>query len=151
MYLIVSVLFHRPMRLTKSLRVGCLLDEKKMGIDRETPARFINIVMDDTPKHLKAMREQADADDQNSALEEGEPKKLCFSSFERNSVVEEYYFDEDTGENLPALNYMGYLNSDSGKIFVSFSLPLSDTVLLDILQHSIKRLGKLKTAMEALK
>ena len=58
--------------------------------------------------------------------------------------TEEYYFAEDDC----SLFYNGSIGED---VYVSFEIPLSDEVLIDILAHSVKRLNKLKTALETLK
>ena len=59
---------------------------------------------------------------------------------------EEFYFDSDFNK----LEYSGSCLVGGEKAFVGFSIPLSDKVLIDILGHSIKKLNKLKVALESL-
>jgi len=116
-----------------------------MPIDKETFPTFINVVLDDTPKHLKKMREQAEEDFQNDSLSEGEAKKMSFTVDGRNIVVDEYYFEDG------CIYYSSSLDCNEGKGFFSFEIPLSDKVLIDVLEYSTKKLNKLKTALETLK
>ncbi len=117
-----------------------------MNIDKETVPSFINVVMNDNAAQLKELRKQADADSQNEDLEDGEPKKLSLTTDSRSVDVGEYYFDDGK------IYYSANLDTDSGKnIWYSFEIPLSDKVLIDILEYSCKKLNKLKTALETLK
>lgn len=117
-----------------------------MNIDRKTIPNFINIVMNDNAKMLRELRYRAEADDLNSDLRDGESKKLCLTEDNRLIEVSEYYFEDGN------LYYAASLSTDSGeKIWYSFELPLSDNVLVDILEYSCKKLNKLKTALETLK
>lgn len=114
-----------------------------MPVDKKTVPNYINIVMNDDPKFIKEMREQAEEDDQNCDLEKGEKKKLSFTSDNKMVNTEEYYFDSGN------IYYSAYMGDD--KIWYSFEIPLSDIVLIDILEYSCKKLNKLKTALETLK
>lgn len=62
-------------------------------------------------------------------------------------LMEEYYFDSSENE----LMISGNMQSSEGETWFSVSIPLSDIVLIDILEHSVKKLNKLKTALETLK
>ncbi len=106
-----------------------------MNIDKETIPNYINIVMDDSPKFLKQLREQSEADCQN---EDG-LKRLSLTIDNGSFNMEEYYFDSSESE----LMISGEIESSAGKTWVSISIPLSDTVLIDILEHSVKKLNKL--------
>ena len=119
-----------------------------MGIDKESSLGHLNIVVPDTKEVLKKLRQQAEADSQNEGLDEGEPKKLSLTNDFGSFRMEEYYFDDSL--NSAEITISGEYESIEGKVWVSFSVPLSDTVLIDILQHSIKKLNKLKTALETL-
>lgn len=114
-----------------------------MGIDKETNPSWINIVLDDNPEYFESLRAQAEEDGQ---LEDGD-KKISLTMDKHSFDTEEYYFDD--ADNTIYLS--GLLRSETGESFVSICMPLSDTVLIDILQYSIKKLNKLKTAMESLK
>ena len=118
-----------------------------MGIDKETKPRYINIVFPENKETLKLLREQAESDGQNDGLEKGDSKMLSITTDVGSFEVEEYYFDESNG----TIEYTGQINNGKDKIWVGFSFPLSDVVLIDILQHSMKKLAKLKTALETLR
>ena len=118
-----------------------------MGIDKETKPNFINIVMDDNPKFIASMRKQANEDSQNDNLEEGESKKISLTMENGSFDMSEYYFEEADS----SLMISGEITSENGKAWVSIDIPLSDTVLIDILEYSTKKLNKLKTALETLK
>lgn len=122
-----------------------------MGIDKETQPEWLNIVIEDNPQYLKILRAQAEEDGHNESLKKGENKKLCLSMDGHSYDPSEYYFEVSFSKGIPTIEISGELVGAKGKSWVSISMPLSDTVLLDILEHSMKRLGKLKTAMEALK
>ena len=113
-----------------------------MGIDNETQIKYFNIVIDDNKQYLEQMRKKAEEEGQND-----KDKKLSLSSDLHSFSTDEYYFDE----NDNAIVFSGELISDVGKSYIYMSIPLSDIVLIDILQQAIKKLNKLKTAMEALK
>lgn len=111
-----------------------------MAIDKETIPTWINVVLLDSKENLKAMREQANEDSQND--EESIIKKMSFTLDKRNIETEEYYFEDGN------LYYSACVDGDDN--WFSFDIPLSDKVLIDILQYSLKKLGKLKTALETL-
>ena len=119
-----------------------------MGVDKETVPRAINIVIDDKPNYLKELRAQAEEDGQNESLEGDEPKKLALTDDKHSFEMEEYYFDDALDDNC--INISGCMTSTNGKSFVYLTIPLSDVLLIDILQHSIKKLNKLKSVMESL-
>lgn len=119
--------------------------EDKMGIDKETGLKYISVCID---KNTTMMRQ---LENNNIAIsgekEHNEKPQLWFNDDVASVINEEYYFDEDEC----ALSFTGTAQCSEGEIYVSFVLPLSDVVLIDILQHSIKRLNKLKTALETLR
>ncbi len=117
-----------------------------MGIDKETKP-VVNIVLDDNVKYLKELREQANEDGQNDCLEEGECKKLSLTSDRHSFDMEEYYFEERDCSFIIS----GTMTTASGKSYVHIDIPLSDTVMIDVLSGALKKLNKLKTAMETLK
>lgn len=73
-------------------------------------------------------------------------------SDEHRVNCEEYYFEDKSSYNdVPSIHYSGELETTEGSTSIYIDLPLSDTVLLDIIQYAIKKLAKLKTALETLK
>ena len=114
-----------------------------MGIDKTTEPRYVNVVIDDNKEYLETLRKQAQEDGQND-LDEG--KKLSITEDKHSFTMEEYYYDEKENE----ITITGYLQGSNGQSFISICIPLSDTVLIDIIQGSIKKLNKLKTALETL-
>lgn len=117
-----------------------------MPIDKETVPNFVNVVFDDDKNIFDEMREQAEDDSQNWEKKEGEAKKMSLTTDKRSVDVSEYYFEDGN------IYYSAGLSSKNGEdIFYSFEIPLSDKVLIDILEYSCKKLNKLKTALETLK
>lgn len=117
-----------------------------MGIDNKSVPRYVNIVIDDNAKHLKVLREQANADGQNDDDVLGS-KKMSITNNKAVLTTEELYFDGD----VCSLEYTGMLDNSHGETFIGISIPISDIILIDILGHAIKKLNKLKVAMESLK
>ena len=115
----------------------------KMEIDKETQPSYINIVLDDNPQYLKVLKEQANEDGQNDEKE----KRLSLTLDKHSFEMEEYYFDESDN----SITISGSMKSTKGESWVSFSIPLSDKILIDILEYSTNKLKKLKTALETLK
>lgn len=115
-----------------------------MGIDKETQPKYLSIILDDNVEYKKVLKKQADEDGQND--EKGK-KHLSLTMDKHVFQLKEYYFDESEGEIVIAGNMM----SDRGESWVSINMPLSDIVLIDILNYSMKKLDKLKTALETLK
>ena len=116
----------------------------KMGIDKETKPTMMNIVLDNKPDYIKELKEQANEDGQN---EEKDSNKISLTLDKHSFDMEEYYYDEEDNEIVIS----GTMSSTKGKSFVFITIPLSDIVLIDIMQGAIKKLNKLKTAMESLK
>ena len=109
-----------------------------MGIDKETNAKFVSVWITDNKEVLDKARKLAKED-----TGDDEDKQLIFDSENIVFDTEEYYYDDGNNEFTLSLT--------SNDVQIYLSIPLSDTVLIDILQHSIKKLGKLKTALETLK
>jgi len=118
-----------------------------MNIDKETIPTYLNVVMEDSASFIEQLRKQADEDGQNESLDADEKKKLSLTLDTGAFDMEEYYFDSSDSEIV----FSGNIVSSVGKTWVSFNIPLSDMVLIDILEHSVKRLNKLKTVLETLK
>ena len=117
-----------------------------MEVDKESKPSFVWIQLDDTPEYLKSMRKTAENELDSSTIKE-EGKKLLILNETHTFETDEYYFDE--GEKN--IHLSGTLKSSNGNSYMSVDIPLSDIVLIDIIQHAIKKLNKLKTAMESLK
>lgn len=113
-----------------------------MGIDKETQPRWVNLVVDNNPSYHKELKDQAEEDGQN---EDG-ANKLSITMDKHSFEMCEYYFDDKDNEIMIS----GTLKSPSGETYLGVNIPLSDTVLIDILQYAIKKLNKLKTALETL-
>ena len=120
-----------------------------MGIDRTTKIDFMNIVIDDNKIYLDELRHQAEKDGQNSSelIKERGCKVLSLTMDDHSFNTEEIYFDEN-GNNI---YISGEMTSSNGKSSIYLVIPLSDIVLIDILEYALKKLNKLKTAMETLK
>ena len=115
-----------------------------MGIDKETKPTMINIVLDNNPDYIKELKEQANEDEQN---DEKNSNKISLTLDKHSFDMGEYYYDEEDNEIMIS----GTMSSTKGESFVFITIPLSDIVLIDIMQGAIKKLNKLKMAMEALK
>ena len=113
-----------------------------MGIDRKTKLD-ITLVIDNKPSMIKRLDEnnKANVGNEDHLLN----PKLWFSNDDTSIIAEEYYFEDDT------FYFTGNAATSDGDVFVSFTLPLSDEVCIDVISSSIRRLNKLKTALEVLK
>lgn len=120
-----------------------------MGIDKQTKPGFVSILFDDSKEYLDILRKQAEDDGNNDHSEEGKPKQMCISLDNHNWRTEEYYFEDD--QFSTGLQISGSLINGSNDTFVSISIPISDEVLIDIMQFGLKKLNKLKSALETLK
>ena len=113
-----------------------------MGIDTDTVPKYVNIVINSNEEYLDELKKEADNEGQN----DGEIKNISVTSNKHNLNTDEYYFDSK--EN--SIIYSGSLVSTNGESYLSLELPLSDDILIDILQHSIKKFNKLKSVLENL-
>lgn len=122
-----------------------------MGVDKSTSMSYLSFVIDDDKKLLDYFR--ACAESNNGIEEHKKNPELWINSYDAGFKIEcdEYYFDDEDNE----IEYSGSIKilgfDQERSISFTISLPLSDEVLIDILQHSMKKLGKLKTALETLK
>lgn len=113
-----------------------------MNVDKTTGLEFIWISIEDKERYLNQLRKVSNENQE-------EPHLLILDdghSFESG----EYYFEENS-EGKPVINFSGEYKGSEGNSCISFNLPLSDPVLIDILSYAVKKLNRLKTAMEALK
>lgn len=115
-----------------------------MGIDKESSLN-ITVIIDNNKEMLKRLENN---NKKFCGAEEHKKRpQLWFSEEDSSIIAEEYYFDEEDNN----LFFTGNAQTSDGEIFVSIKLPVSDIILIDLLQHSIKKLNKLKTALETLK
>ena len=113
-----------------------------MGIDKITQPNSIWVTF--PKKMVKTLYDKANSEGINDEEEVDD----CLITDDLGSFeVSEYYFDESEG----SINYSGEIITEKGKVYVSFDVPLSDTVLIDIMEHTVKKLNKLKSVMESLK
>ena len=117
-----------------------------MGIDKETSPRFIWISLSDTPKYLESLRKTANRELDAETIKEEGKKLLLLDDTHRFEPVEYYYDDKEK-----SIEIHGTMKSSEGETYISMSIPLSDTVFIDIIHDAIKRLNKLKNAMETLR
>ena len=115
-----------------------------MGIDKETTFSSMWFQLDNTPQHIKALKKNFE---DNVDSEEGKPPQLLITNDTHTFMPEEVYYDE--ADN--AINISGSIKGAAGEGYIGVNMPLSDILLIDILQMAIKKLNKLKTAMESLK
>lgn len=114
-----------------------------MGVDHDTKPRFLNIVIEKNPAYLEILSKQATNDEQN---EDGK-EHLSLTLDKQSFRTEEYYYDADSN----TIEFNGILKCSDGSTWVGISIPISDTVLIDILNSGVKKLNKLKTVLESLK
>lgn len=118
-----------------------------MNVDKETIPKWLSISLEDNPKFIKELRKNADAQGYNDGLEKDDSKSLLICPDNSFFETSEYYFDSSENE----LHISGEIYCGEYKAHLNLDIPLSDTVLIDILEHSVKKLNKLKTALETLK
>lgn len=115
-----------------------------MGIDKETKMEA-TICIDNNTAMLRMLE---DKNIEFCGEEENKKKPQLWFSEELGSIsTEEYYYDDEQKKII----YTGNATTPHGDVFISVYIPLSDTVLIDILHDAIKRLNKLKTAIETLR
>jgi len=114
----------------------------KMKIDKKTQINWLNIVIDNKAEYLKELKDQAEEEGQN---EDG-ANNLSISLDKHSFEMYEYYFDDKENE----LVISGTLKSPKGETYFGITIPLSDIVLISILEYALKRLDKLKNVLEAL-
>jgi len=111
--------------------------------DKETAPSYISFLFPDDPKFIKRMRDNYFV----SGFGEEEEKKLFLNTDIISLSPGEFYFDSSNQE----LTINFEMNCSEGDSFGSMCIKLSDEVLMDILAYSVKKLNKLKTALETLK
>ena len=114
-----------------------------MESDKKTTPSYINIVLDNKPKYLEKLKEQATEDGQNE--DNSDIEKLSIRDEGHTISPDEIYFEE--GELHIAFN----LTSKEGSTYVGVDVPLSQSILFDILGEGIKKFNKVRTVLEATK
>ena len=112
-----------------------------MGIDKTTKLSYFNIEIEGTKKYLEFLRKSAE----EAGINEDQYKALRIHSEQHTSEPCEYYFEDGK------INFSGFAKSKDGDTYISIVIPLSDTVMIDIIGHALTKFNKFKTAMETLK
>lgn len=118
-----------------------------MGIDTKTVPSTIIITLNTNSKYIKELKDQAVENDLNWGSKNKPVINMGLTNDKHTFETEEYYYDGERNE----IHLAGTMKSSNGESSIYLDIPLSDIVLLDILQHAIKKLNKLKIAMETLK
>lgn len=114
------------------------------NVDKNNTATYVSITISDNEKQLNQMREDANA----TFGATSEDKVLFVNSMDGYSILpDEIYLDLDS---QPEIRCSFIMQGTNGKIEGTVDVPLTDELLADILAYGIKKLNKLKTAMEAL-
>jgi len=117
-----------------------------MGIDKETQPNFLSIVIEDNEKYIKLLKKEGkQISDGETGIKDG--KFLYLGEPAHVAHNEAFYFCSVSNE----LVFRGKMFADGGETTIHFGIPLSETVLIDILQHAVKKFNKLKNALENLK
>lgn len=99
---------------------------------------------------LEELKEKAIVEADENCDEGDEGKRMLFNNLELDSKPSERYFDDKKG----TFTFSGNLkDKDSDKTlgYLSFDVDMDADTLLDIIQIYMKRLGKVKTVLEAVK
>jgi len=117
-----------------------------MAVDNETKPSYLSIAIMDDVELLKKSRKAAE---ENSLNDNDEKQKWIYLNSDEDATTDgvEFYFEPNDNE----LNITCSLNIYGGRADITINIPLSDAVLIDILEHNIKRLNKLKTVLEAIR
>jgi len=116
-----------------------------MGVDKETAPNYVNIWIEDNAQMLKEMRKAY----KEEGWDDEETNQLVLCDMNGFSLeCEEYYFEEREGN--PELYISFNMMSSNGKVMGTLGIPLSDIVLIDILQYAIKKLNKLNQKFDTL-
>ena len=112
-----------------------------MGIDKVTKPSSMNITIDDSELLFKILREKA--------IEYYKDEKVLAICDEDFLYLEpsEFYYDDNENEIVMSFS----AHNKGGDISIFLRYKLSDIIMIDLMQAMIRRLNKLKVAMEALK
>ena len=101
-------------------------------------------------KELEKLKEKSISEADENCDKGDEGKRMLFNNLELDSQPSERYFDEKKGK----LIFSGSLKDkdlDANLGYLSFELDMNADTLLEIIQTYMKRLGKIKTVLEAVK
>lgn len=112
-----------------------------MGVDKNTKPSHVCIAVSQNEKYLDLLKKNA----RDMEINKEDKFYMCVSEEFHNFETEEIYFENGK------MNISGTLINENGDTFFSLTIPVSDTVLIDILNYSLKKFNKLKSTMESLK
>ena len=101
-------------------------------------------------KELEKLKEKAISEASDVCEEGDEGKRMLFNNLQLDSKPSERFFDEKKG----TFTFSGTLkdkDQDEDLGYLSFEVDMDADTLLDIIQVYMKRLGKVKTVLEAVK
>ncbi len=101
-------------------------------------------------EQLEKLKKKAIAEADENCDEGDEGKRMLFNNLGLDSEPTERYFDDKNGK----FHFSGTLkdkDSDCDLGYLSFDVGMDADTLLEIIQIYMKRLGKVKTVLEAVK
>lgn len=114
--------------------------------DRETAPNYVNLWISTNKKFLDECK-KAYLEEVSEEESKEDPRIVISSNDSFELQPGELYFNED--DKTIVCNFE--MEHKEGTVLGSIVIPLSDLLLIDILQHTIKKLNKLKTVLETLK
>lgn len=110
-----------------------------MVVDNNTAPNYFRLSFEDN-EDFKALLKKG----RETAEEEGlNDEDKVIQIYNEDLICEEFYFDESTNDL--------HISFSNSLMSSTISINLSDKVLIDILQHSVKKFNKLKQVLESLK
>lgn len=115
-----------------------------MNNDKTSVPKYLNINIEKNTELL----DFAEGINKDERTEE-EEAFLDFCSIDAGWTFspEELYLDDETD----TIHMSGTMDRKEGRILFTIEVPLSTSLVLDFLEYSVKRLNKMKAAMEALR
>ncbi len=114
-----------------------------MGVDKETKPNSVSILIENNEKYKKFLLEAANKNGLNA-----DEVKFYEANLENHQFeADEFYYDESNNY----IKFSGTINNKHGSTYIYLTIPLSDIVLIDIITAGVKKLNKLKNALESLK
>ena len=114
------------------------------NVDKVNTPTYASITISDNDKQLKQMRDES----VENLGSDGEDKLLYANSLDGYSLQPDEIYLELEGQ--PEIRCSFTMQGANGTISVTIDVPLTDDLLTDIIAYGVKKLNKLKTAMEAL-
>ncbi len=109
-----------------------------------------NVYFELNIKELEKLKKEAISEANENCDKGDEGKRMLFNDLELDSEPAERFFDEKKG----TFTFSGSLKdkeSEENLGYLSFTLDMDADTLLEIIQVYMKRLGKVKTVLEAVK